>query len=104
MQILLDFEGRPVRLLRERLEHILEHPEMLELAGAIALTLERPQFVVASRNDPACRLYYRRIVATLVGEKLLCVVVKVVDSGAFVLTAYLTDRVKGGTRPWPITD
>ena len=38
---------------------------------------------------------------TMVGEKYLCVIVKMVDSDAFVLTAYLTDRIKKGVPIWP---
>ena len=37
----------------------------------------------------------------MVGEKYLCVIVKVVDSDAFVLAAYLTDRIKKGVPIWP---
>jgi hypothetical protein len=37
----------------------------------------------------------------MVGGKHLCVVVKVRQDDAFVVTAYLTDRVKKGTVLWP---
>ena len=37
-------------------------------------------------------MYYRFSVGTMVGDKFLCVVVKIVGDEAFVLTAYLTDR------------
>jgi len=36
----------------------------------------------------------------MVGGKHLCVVVKVHQDDAFVVTAYLTDRVKKGTALW----
>ena len=35
------------------------------------------------------------------GDKYLCVVVKVVGTDAFVLTAYLTDTIKKGQQLWP---
>ena len=35
------------------------------------------------------------------GGKDLCVVVKIVIDDAFVVAAYLTDRVKKGTLLWP---
>ena len=38
----------------------------------------------------------------MVGGKHLCVVVKVRQEDAFVVTAYLTDRVKKGILLWPI--
>jgi hypothetical protein len=37
----------------------------------------------------------------MVGGKYLCVVVKVREVDAFVVTAYLTDRVKKGNLLWP---
>ena len=37
----------------------------------------------------------------LVGDKFLCVVVKLTEADAFVVTAYLTDRVKRGKHIWP---
>ena len=48
--------------------------------------------------DPEVRLYYRFYFRTVAGGKYLCVVVKVGQSGAFVLTAYLTKRVKKGVQ------
>ena len=40
-------------------------------------------------------------VGTMVGDKYLCVVVMVQSADAFVLTAYLTDKVKQGEQLWP---
>lgn len=71
------------------------------MESAIAETLRRPERVVQSLSDPLARLYYRAYVGTLVGDKHLCAVVVVRDSDAFVLTAYLTDKVKRGTVLWP---
>ncbi len=34
----------------------------------------------------------------------LCVLVKILPADAFVLTAYLTDKVKQGERLWPISE
>jgi len=101
MRILHDHQGLAIRLTDERLAHILEHPEMKGLESAIEETLFRPEQVVESFSDPQARLYYRFYVGTLVGDKFVCVVVKVVGDDAFVLTAYLTDRVKKGVLLWP---
>jgi hypothetical protein len=97
-----DYEGRAVRLTDERLAHIREHPEMAELEAAIEETLARPARVVQSLSDLQAQLYYRWYVGTAVGDKYLCVVVKVVGNDAFVLTAYLTDTIKKGRQVWPI--
>jgi hypothetical protein len=53
MKLLKDYQGRDVRLTDERLSHILEHPEMANLAAALEETLLRPQCVIQSQVDPA---------------------------------------------------
>lgn len=104
MRILRDFQGLGVRLTEERLEHILEHPEMTDREAAIEETLLSPEQVLESLFDPEIRLYYRFYRMTAVGNKYLCVVVKMSQDDAFVLTAYLTDSVKRGWRLWPETE
>jgi hypothetical protein len=86
MTVLLDYEGRAIRLTDERLAHITEHPEMVAMEASIARTLRSPREVLQSYSDPAARLYDRSHVGTMVGDKLLCVVVKVVGDDALVLT------------------
>ena len=104
MKVIRDHRGLPVRLTDERFAHILEHPEMAQLEGSIAETLTTPGQVVQSLTDPRARLYYRFYAATPVSGKHLCVVVKRLDEDAFVVTAYLTDRVKRGVQLWPETE
>jgi molybdopterin synthase catalytic subunit len=101
MRILRDHQGLTIRLTDERLAHILEHPEMAAMEQASEETLLRPEWVVESFSDPQARLYYRFYFGTIVGDKYLCVVVRVAAADAFVLTAYLTDRVKRGVPIWP---
>lgn len=101
MRIFKDHEGRAIRLTDERLAHILEHPEMQGMEDRIAETLLRPERVLESLSDPQARLYYRMYVATRVGDKHLCVVVRMADNDAFVLTAYLMTRPAGGRQLWP---
>lgn len=101
MRVLHDYQGLSIRLTNERLAHILGHPEMVGQEEAIEETLGHPQKVVESYSDPQARLYYRFYMGTQVGDKHLCVVVKVVGEDAFVLTAYLTDKVKKGVQIWP---
>lgn len=104
MKLLHDFEGRAIRLTDERLVHILERPEMAALEPEIETTLRSPQTVIQSIVDDEARLYYRFFVGTKVGDKHLCVVVKVLPANAFVITAYLTDKVKRGEQLWPTND
>jgi len=101
MKTFRDYEGREIRLTDERLAHILEHPEMQGMEDRIGETLLRPERVLESLSDPQARLYYRMYVATRVGDKHLCVVVKMADNDAFVLTAYLMAKPAGGRQLWP---
>ena len=95
-----DQEGLTIRLTDERLGHILGHPEMVNMESTIEETLAAADHVVQSHSDPQVRLYYRRYNETAAGDKLLCVVVKVLRDDAFVITAYLTDIVKRGVLLW----
>jgi len=102
MEVLHDSREMPVRLTEERLAHILGHPEMSEMESAIAETLQYPETVIQSRSDEQARLYYRLYPETEVGEKFVCVVVKAREGDAFVLTAYLTDKLKLGEMIWSV--
>lgn len=101
MKILKDYLGRDVRLTDERLQHILEHPELANMEFAIEETIGHPQFVIQSLTDPDAELNYRFYFGTRVGDKWVCVVIKYDTDDAFVLTAYLTDKIKKGVRLWP---
>ena len=98
---LLDQWGRAIRLTDERRAHILEHPEMAGLEAALAATVLSPVVVIQSLSDATVCLYYRPCGPVIPGVKFLCAVVKVASDDAFLVTAYLTDRVKKGVRLWP---
>jgi len=100
MTILSDYDGRSVRLTDERWRHIEEYPEMIGWRRAVAERLLEPEAVIQSASDPLARLSYRFYHRTMMGGKHLCVVVKVRQDDAFVVTAYLTDRVKKGNVLW----
>ena len=104
VHVYVDYQGRRIRLTEERLEHILEHPEMRGLESRIPETLLHPEMVLESLSDPQARLYYRMYLATGVGDKRLCLVVKMTDNDAFVLTAYLMAKPAGGRQLWPKDD
>jgi hypothetical protein len=101
MTLLTDYGGRRVRLTEERMAHILAHREMAGLDEAINQTLRRPERVVQSRTDSTVELCYRRQLTAIFGDKWLCVVVKYEEGDAFLLTAYLTDKIKSGAVLWP---
>jgi hypothetical protein len=101
MKRVQDCFGRNVRLTDERLAHILEHSEMQGMESAIEQVLIRPQVVRRSRSDNEVELFYEFYAQTMIGHKWLCVVVKYAVNDAFVITAYLTDKLKAGEDLWP---
>ena len=74
---------------------------MKRMGRAIEETLTGPVRVIQSVSDSEANLYYRFYIGTRVGDKYLCVVVKIRQEDAFVLTAYLTDSIKKGDVIWP---
>lgn len=101
MKIIRDCFGRSVRLTEERLAHILLHQEMVGMEAEIERVVQAPIEVRVSRSDSTVQLYYEFYAKTLVGGKWLCVVVKCSADDVFVVTAYLTDRIKPGETVWP---
>ncbi len=74
---------------------------MASMEAEIQVVLSNPEVVRVSNTDGAVHLYYRYSKATMVGDKWLCVVVKYLDNDAFVITAYLTNKLKPGEQLWP---
>jgi len=96
-----DVYGRNLRLTDERLDHFeKDHPEMAGQIYKVIETLSQPEIVVRSRTDSEAELFYRHYVMTPVGEKYMCVVVKVGVDDIFILTAYFTDTIKKGDVLW----
>ena len=94
--VYVDFQGRQIRLPEERIGHILRrHQNITGMEWAIEETLAAPDEVRKSLSDPQVNLYYRWYTGTSQSDKYMCVVVKIEPADAFVLTAYLTNRVRG---------
>lgn len=101
MKVFQDYKGRPIRLSDERLKHLeTGHPEMVNQLERIFETLAYPERVVRSKTDTSVELFYKLYPTTPVSEKFLCIVVKTFMDENFVVTAYYTDRVKGGDLLW----
>ena len=76
---------------------------MAMLEDRIKETLQHPEQVRKSNTDNQVILNYRYYLNTLMGDKWLCAVTKYFDNDAFLLTAYLTNRIKQGELLWPLT-
>ncbi|KAF0247141.1 MAG: hypothetical protein FD180_80 [Planctomycetota bacterium] len=96
-----DYQGRLILLTDERREHVLLHPEMRRWVKSLGSVLRTPERVIRSISDPSAELFYVWKTRTKVGPKYVCAVCIFKRRSAFVVTAYLTDRVKGGETLWP---
>ena len=103
-EIFEDIYGRRIQLTDEGWAHIIEgHDFMVHLRAEIEETLREPDEIRRSLTEPITgRLYYRWYNETVIGDKWVCVVVKVLPSEAFVKTAYATGRIQQGELLWPI--
>ena len=95
-----DYAGREIRLTEERWRTFKSTPKCLIWERLVEETLRAPEVVVQSLSDSEARLYYRYYPKTMVSGKYVCAVVKTPAEDAFVVTAYLTDRVKKGDVLW----
>lgn len=62
--------------------------------------LRAPKKVLTSRLDLTVHLYYRFYRRSPVGPKYLMVAVKILEQDAFVITAFFTDELQGGSEIW----
>lgn len=95
----IDVFGDIIYLTEERWKHILEgHPEILPLKVNLREVLEASDFITRSLYDPEIFLYYKFYTNIWNGKYIVVVIKK--NKRNFMLTAYITDRVKGGKIIW----
>jgi hypothetical protein len=98
--IVMDYSGHQIRLTKERYQHILEQPEMLDQLERIRESLSHPDLVVSTTADPTVHVYNRHYDSTPVTRKFLLVVVKHAQEDAFVMTAFFANRRKKEVTVW----
>lgn len=100
--ILLDYQGRAIRLPEERWQHIiLGHPIMAALEDVIAVTLLDPEEIRRDPDDPnTVRLYYRRFERARAENRRYVVAVKFLNGDAYVLTSHPAGHPKPGEVIW----
>ena len=95
--IITDAFGRKVRITKERLNHIfVTHPEMKKVENKIPDVLGDPEYLKKSKYNDEVVLYYKYLPSI---KKYITVVVKI-QRHSFVLTSYMTDRIKKGDTLW----
>jgi len=65
------------------------------MENEVKLALTEPFEVRRSRQDAAVFLYYRKL-----NDKFICVVAKHLNEEGFIITVYLTERIKRGEIIW----
>jgi len=89
--------GFSVRTTREYWTLILrKHPEVAGKEDEVRRCLQDPEQVRRSKQDRAVYLFYRALV-----PYHLVVVVRRLNGDGFIITSYITDKVKEGEPIWP---
>ncbi|MFQ5456647.1 MAG: DUF4258 domain-containing protein [Nitrospirota bacterium] len=84
--------GKRIRTTKRYWEYIAEKHESIKgLEHEVKRTLEEPEYVRLSKEDKDVYLYYSRY-----NNYYLCVVCRHLNGDGFVITAYLTDKIKKG--------
>jgi len=100
MDVISDRFGRRIRLTGERWNYIAhKHPILLELRTEFENTIKEPELVASSVYDPDVLLCYRYFKELLKG-KYIVAVVRISKEDNFVVTGYVTDRIKKGNVIW----
>ena len=99
-----DILGRRIQLTGEGWAHIIKrHDYMPEFRDEIGETLLEPDEIRRSNSVPETTwLYYKWYYGTPRGDKWVCVVVKALPDEAFLVSAYVADKIKEGELLWPI--
>ncbi len=61
----------------------------------IIKTLKDPEFIRKSNKDEGVYLYYKST-----GNRYICVACKHLNGDGFIITTYMTDRLKEGEEIW----
>ena len=89
--------GRRIRTTRSYWKMVAtkKHPAVAGMIEDVKLTLIDPDEVRRSRYDTSIHLYYKRL-----DDRFICVAAKHLNEDGFLVTAYLTDKIKRGEPVW----
>ena len=100
MKTFKDYEENIIRLTDERYAHILEHSEMSEFIDKIGEILIEPDYIIQSPIDTNVKIFTRNYITKSFAGKYTCVVVKYLLDDAFIITAYITNKLPKGETIW----
>lgn len=84
--------GKRIRASKNHWESIVKkHESVAGLEAKVRETIRNPAYIRVSKEDDRVFLYYSPC-----GKYYLCVVCRHLNSDGFIITAYLTDRIKKG--------
>ena len=89
--------GKKIRITRGYWSFIvsLKHPEIEGLENEVKKALQTPDEIRISQEDVEIYLYYHRL-----NKYRLCVVARHLNDDGFIITSYITDKVKEGVQIW----
>lgn len=73
----------------------IKHPEVIGKLALIKNTLKMPDLITKSKFDKTVLLSYKKL-----NGYWLCVVTKTSVLDGFMITAYITDKIKEGEKVW----
>lgn len=87
--------GKRIRVTKDYWNKIIEtkHRLMKGKENLVKETLENPEEIRRSRKDLNVYLYYKKI-----DENYNCVIAKHLNGNGFIITTYITDRIKAGEK------
>ena len=89
--------GKKIRTTEEYWKLISEvkHPLVKRYEAEVKETIKNPDEVRRSRKASSVFLYYKKY-----GNLFICVLVRHLNNGGFIITAYIADKMKKGDVIW----
>jgi len=75
----------------------IKHPIMKNELESVKSTIILPDEIRQSRYDSKVFLFYKEKSE----NRFICVVIKRLNGDGFIITAYITDKIKQGEKIWP---
>lgn len=99
IEVIYDRFGREIRITEERWNYIIsKRPILRKLKKHLIETIKEPELIKESAYDRQVALYYKHF-KNILGGKYMVAVIKI-NIDKFVLTGYVSDRVKEGEVIW----